>query len=389
MADDDALATIASELGRALQPLAEATTSVDSLQSFLLELGWDIAPVVAMAESLHAAASTIYDLVEGGDPGDSVDLTTLLSGLRAAYVAISDVASGVGLPAEAAAELPRQIADFVVSEYLLLNQPRWGHLLRALGIIRIERVAATATRPEYVSQSVDWEGFGELVHDPLTFFRTGYGWGTSGFRGEDFTDALADLADAWGIDTDLVQLDALTLAQLMQGALSPATAVDTVLRLPLVSSQSTEAYEVGVGLFLLPETAATKPGFAVMPYGSAGVEPEIGLSETLSLVIGGKVAIDGGLGALVRPGQDLQFLVGFGPGTPSAAAGTVSIGLKAGAGEPMVLIGDPEASRFEIDGASTVGGVRFHSSGAFEVYVEFAVEGARIVIKPGEDSDSF
>ncbi len=389
MADDDALATIASELGRALQPLAEATTSVDSLQSFLLELGWDIAPVVAMAESLHAAASTIYDLVEGGDPGDSVDLTTLLSGLRAAYVAISDVASGGGLPAEAAAELPRQIADFVVSEYLLLNQPRWGHLLRALGIIRIERVAATATRPEYVSQSVDWEGFGELVHDPLTFFRTGYGWGTSGFRGEDFTDALADLADAWGIDTDIVQLDALTLAQLMQGALSPATAVDTVLRLPLVSSQSTESYEVGVGLFLLPETAATKPGFAVMPYGSAGVEPEIGLSETLSLVIGGKVAIDGGLGALVRPGQDLQFLVGFGPGTPSAAAGTVSIGLKAGAGEPMVLIGDPEASRFEIDGASTVGGVRFHSSGAFEVYVEFAVEGARIVIKPGEDSDSF
>ena len=389
MADDDALAAIASELGRALQPLAEATTSVDSLQSFLLELGWDIAPVVAMAESLHAAASTIYDLVEGGDPGDSVDLTTLLSGLRAAYVAISGVASGGGLPAEAVAELPRQIADFVVSEYLLLNQPRWGHLLRGLGIIRIERMAATATRPEYVSQSVDWEGFGDLVHDPLTFFRTGYGWGTSGFRGEDFTDALADLADAWGIDADIVQLDPLTLAQLMQGALSPATAVDTVLRLPLVSSQSTESYEVGVGLFLLPETAATKPGFAVMPYGSAGIEAEIGLSETLSLVIGGKVAIDGGLGALVRPDQGLQFLVGFGPGTPSAASGTISIGLKAGAGEPMVLIGDPEASRFEIDGASTVGGVRFHSSGAFEVYVEFAVEGARIVIKPGEDSDSF
>src|SRR4051812_22874519 len=109
MADDDALAAIASELGRALQPLAEATTSVDSLQSFLLELGWDITPVVAMAEALHAATSTIYELVEGGAPGDAVDATPLLSGLRAAYLAISDIADSGGLPAEAVAELPRQI----------------------------------------------------------------------------------------------------------------------------------------------------------------------------------------------------------------------------------------------------------------------------------------
>jgi len=242
-----------------------------TLQSFLLELGWDIAPVVAMAESLHAAASTIYDLVEGGDPGDSVDLTTLLSGLRAAYVAISDVASGGGLPAEAVAELPppdRRLRRVRIppAQPAPLGAPASGaghHPDRAGGGDR---------DPARVRQPVGrLGGFGDLVHDPLTFFRTGYGWGTSGFRGEDFTDALADLADAWGIDTDIVQLDPLTLAQLMQGALSPATAVDTVLRLPLVSSQSTESYEVGVGLFLLPETAATKPGFAVMPYGPASV----------------------------------------------------------------------------------------------------------------------
>ena len=172
-------------------------------------------------------------------------------------------------------------------------------------------------------------------------------------------------------------MDPLTLAQLIQGALTPATTVDTVLRMPFVSSQSEESYEVGVGLFLLPETAAAKPGFAVMPYGSAGIDLEIGLSELLTLVIGGTVKLDGGVGALVRPDKDLEFLVGFGPGTPSAASGTLSISLVVGAGEPMVLLGDPEASRFELDGASALGGVRFHSSGKFEVYVEFAVQGAQ------------
>jgi hypothetical protein len=389
VADDDALATIAAELGRAMQPLAEATSSADAMQSFLLELGWDISPGVALVEGVHAAASTVYELVEGGEPGDTPDLMSLLSALRSAYVAVADIAGGAGIPPEAVPELPRQLADFLVSEYLLLNQPRWGHLLRAMGVLRIEPVAETATRPAYTRQTVDYEGFADLVDDPLTFFRNAYLWGSSGFRGEDFAEALEDLAVAWGLDADRVVVDPLTLAQLMQGALTPASTVDTVLRMPLFSARSAASFEAGVGLFLLPETAAAKPGFAVMPYGSAGLDLEIGLDELLTLVIGGTVKLDGGVGALVRPDRDLEFLVGFGPGTPSAASGTLSISLLVGDGEPMVLLGDPEASRFELDGASALGGVRFHSSGAVEVYVEAAVEGARIVIQPGDDSDSF
>ena len=390
MADDDALAAIAGELGLALQPLAEATSSADAMQAFLLQLGWDIAPGVALVEAVHASAATVYELVAGGDEGETPDLTALLSGLRAAYVAVADIASGGGgFPADAVTELPRQLADYMVAHYLLLNQPRWGHLLRAVGVLRIENVDETATRPAYTRLSIDYEGFADLVDDPLTFFRTAYQWGTSAFRGEEFADALRGLAVAWELDAQRTQVDPLTLAQLIQGALTPATTVDTVLRMPFVSSQSEESYEVGVGLFLLPETAAAKPGFAVMPYGSAGIDLEIGLSELLTLVIGGTVKLDGGVGALVRPDKDLEFLVGFGPGTPSAASGTLSISLVVGAGEPMVLLGDPEASRFELDGASALGGVRFHSSGKFEVYVEAAVEGARIVIQPGDDSDSF
>ena len=389
MADDDALATIATELGRALQPLDEATSSPEAMEAFLLLLGWDITPAVALVESVHAAASTVYQLVEGGDPDATPDLTSLLSALRSAYVAVAEMGNGAGIPAEAVAELPRQLADFLVSEYLLLNQPRWGHLLRAVGILQIEAAAETATRPAYIRQAIDYEGFADLIDDPLTFFRNAYQWGTPAFRGEAFAGAIEDLADAWGLDTERVELDPLTLAQLMQGALSPATAVDTVLRMPIVSTQSEVSYAAGVGLFLLPETAAAKPGFAVMPYGSAGLDLKIGLSELFTLVIGGTVKLDGGVGALVRPDKDLEFLVGFGPGTPSAASGTLSLSLVVGDGEPMVLIGDPEASRFELDGASALGGVRFHSSGKFEVYVEAAVQGARLVIQPGEDSDSF
>ena len=279
MANDDALTVVAGELGSALQPLVAATSSVDAMQAFLLDLGWDLTPAAALVDGLHAPAEMVYELVAGGDPDVDIDGMALLNGLVAAYAAISDVATGSGVSAELAAELPRQLADFLVSEYLLLNQPRWGTLLKVLGIIRVEEIAATGTRPAYTRQSVAYEDFAELLDDPLTFFRNAYQWGTSDFRGEEFLGALQDLAEAWDLDAELVPLDPDTLNQLIQGALSPAAAVDTVLRLPLLASDSDVDYEVGAGVFLLPETAAVKPGFAVMPYGSAGLDLEIGLSR--------------------------------------------------------------------------------------------------------------
>jgi hypothetical protein len=50
------------------------------------------------------------------------------------------------------------------------------------------------------------------------------------------------------------------------------------------------------------------------------------------------------------------LLAGFGSGTPSAAFGMVSIGLRVGGeGEPTLVIGTADASHFEIVGASAVG----------------------------------
>ena len=153
-------------------------------------------------------------------------------GLRAAYVAVADIGNGAGIPAERgrgtaapARGLPRS------REYLLLNQPRWGTCSGRSGHPQIEQIAATGTRPAYTRQSVAYEDFAELIDDPLAFFRNAYQWGTSDFRGEEFP-APSRTSPRRGISTPNAWRSIPTLAQLIQGALSPATAVDTVLRFP-------------------------------------------------------------------------------------------------------------------------------------------------------------
>ena len=135
------------------------------MQAFLLQLGWDIAPGVALVEAVHASAATVYELVAGGDEGETPDLTALLSGLRAAYVAVADIASGGGgLPAEFAGnEFPRQLADYLlVTLWLLRHQPRVGSTCWVLmGIVRLEEKPAIPPRARRTcSTSSAFEGFG-------------------------------------------------------------------------------------------------------------------------------------------------------------------------------------------------------------------------------------
>ena len=387
MADEDVLSELAAQLGLALQPLVDATSSPSALNTFLRRLGWDLDPAPAALTALRAPVSQVFNLLEG----DDIDPAELISGVRATFAAIADISAGAGLPAGFANEFPRQLVDYLLCDYLMYQQPRWGYLLLALGIIRIVPLPAAPPRLALVRKVVAYEDFGALISDPLTFFRNGYDWGTSSFRGLDFQLAVAGLAEAWGGRVRQTMLDPDTAAQLTAGAIAPTGALDTVVRLVLIESESSTAFEAGVGLFMLPETAAAKPGFAVLPYGTAGIQQGVDLSDLLRLVFDGTVQLDGGVGALVRPGKDIELLTGFRPGTPSAASGTLSIGLQVGKeGEPTVILGTADASHFELIGASALGGARFHSGGTYEVFVELGMQGAKIVIKPGADeSDSF
>jgi hypothetical protein len=386
---DDALTVLAAQLGLALQPLVDGTSSDSATNTFLRRLGWDIVPAPAVVTALQAPASQLFNLIEGADELDPV---AVIGGVRAAFTAISDVSSGAGLPPGFANEFPRQLVDYLVCEYLLNQQPRWGYLLLALGIVRFIPEVAAPPRPAFVREVVAWEDFGDLLSDPLAFYRNSYRWGASDFRGLDFQLALAGLADAWRGRVRQTLLDPGVAAQLTAGAVAPTAALDMVVRLVLLQSESTVATAAGVGLLVLPETASAKPGFAVLPYGTAGLEEGVDLSDTVRLVFDGSVALDGGVGALVRPDTDIELLTGFGgAGNPSAASGTVGIGLRFGGhGDPTVLVGSADASHFETTGISALGGARFHAGGEYEIFVEVAVEGAKLVIKPGpDDSDAF
>ena len=383
---------LAEELAATLQPLHAAFASPEALRDFLEDLGWDFESAPPALDALRASVDQVFTLLGDPDGLGTLDAARILNGVRAVFQAISRVSSDATLAADFKNEFPRQLVDYLVVDYLLNNQPRIGYLLMAFGIISVNDRPAAGARPPYLFRGFAWERLSQLLHNPLSLLKTAYHWGQSDFAGVDLIENIARLLDAWGLEVRADLLGAATVTALNNGAVQPDATTDAVLRLILLEDAiNRTVLNAGAGLFLLPETAAAKPGFALLPFATDGVSEQIPLTDELSLAVQSTLNLAGGAGILVRPARDIDIVAGLSSGTPVAASGTVatSVSYKS-TSAPFIPIGTPEASRFELAGVSTTAGTRVTTGGKVDAFAEFAVEQGKFVIKPdADDTDGF
>lgn len=392
MSDRDTSTVLAEQLALALHPLDAALGMPDALRDFLEDLGWRFDAAPAALDSLRSPVQQAFALVSNPDGLQDADRAQLVERVHAASLAIARLGSDVTLAADFRSEFPRQLVDYLVVEHLLGNQPRIGYLLMMLGIISVDEQPATGARPRYIRRQFAWEGLAPLLGDPRAFLAAVYRWGTSDFTADRLTVGGAGTLDAWGVRVRDGVLEAGTAAHLNTAALQADQTTDAALQLILFEESSVPAtLNAGMGLFVLPETASAKPGFALLPFGTAGFDQEVDLSERLALSVHGDLDLTGGLGILVRPSRDVALVAGLASGAPVPASGRLAFQLRMTNGAvPLTLIGSPEASRFELAGVSTTSGARLSSDGKLDVFVEFALERSRIVIKPDDgDVDGF
>ena len=374
---------LADEVAIALQPLHSAFESAGALRDFLEDLGWDFDVAPAAIDRLRTPVEQVFAILNDPDGIDASDVPRILTSVRAVLDAISGLAADAELAADFKNEFPRQLLDYLVVDYLLHNRPRVGYLLMALGIVSVAERPEAGTRLPYVFRGFAWERLPDLLHDPRSHLKSVYRWGQSDFDGARLIASLAGFLEAWHqrVSTDAV--DEPTAASLNKGAVQPDANTDGVLCLILLEDAIDAALlNSGAGVFLLPETASAKPGFAVLPFATAGLTEEFPLSSEFSVAVKGNIDLAGGAGVLVRPGRDVEFLLGLASGTPAPATGTFAFALRyASAAGRFIPIGSEDGSRFELAALSTLAGTRL-SSGAVDAFAEFALEQAKVVIKP-------
>jgi hypothetical protein len=353
------------------------------MRNFLEELGWDFDTPPSALDSVRPDTETVTSLVDGGEV-ESSEIPALATAVNQAISSILNLNDAPGVSDEFKANFPRELVDYLIVEQLLNQQPRWGNLLLLLGLVRLEVVDETTTRPAHVRRVLAIEDVDDFIANPIEYLRLSYRWGQSAFDGERLFNGLHDFLDAWGVNVREGALDAPTLATIAAGALAPDAVDESTLQLIFFESDDDPVnFGAGIELCLLPETAAKKPGFALLPYTNVEFEEAAEIAENLTLAFKASFDLTGGCGILVRPNENVEVASALSSGVPAAVSTELRVILKlAQPDAPILILGDTEGSRLECGGISAEGGTRSLGAGAFEVFSEFAVEGGKVVIKP-------
>jgi hypothetical protein len=402
MGQEDTITVIAQEIASAFKPLSEAIASPQNFVSFMRKLGWDMRDLPEPIRSLAGPLQNIQDIIESGEI-DASNVASLIVGIRSLINSINQIANQPdGLfPASVDAsefkrEFPTQLIQSLVIEYLLNRVPRYGSVLKAMGIIRIEQVARTATRPSYVSLELAWNDLVDVFENPFVIITNAYKWGSPGFRADRVLENISEVAEAFGTTLRFESLETALEIFLTKDAIALDDIHMWALCVPIIEELwSGIDMKFGVCGFMLPRTATDEAGLSIIPYGSSGFDKELALSKNLLLQIEAAMDLAGGIALLIRPGKSIKLLfdiissVASNTAPPSSSSFAIALKTQGAEDSKTILIGSDTGSRLEFSSVSTKAGVRVDSTRDIDAYIEFELKDGGIIIKAADDADSF
>jgi hypothetical protein len=350
------LEIIAEHIAIAVQPLDEAVSDLESFQSFMLRLGWE---VTSLPPEFRALASLVKSIKDSLDllleNFSTFQLKTLLEDIQHLYVTIKgimQVPDGVTEGQAFLSEIGKRLFELLLADYLAAKLPAFYNLLLALGIIELENHAASATRPGYIRTRIRLERISSIISDPKSMQKLIYGWGTNNFQFDPLAQYLQDLILSIGFPSSVERADRSLSRGYQKNMTSISKPINTLLKIPIFDTNVEGIpIEASIALLELPAEGDKLPGIIIQLLIPQGIGNESEINENLTFRIRPGSDFSSIFGILIRPNEPISVRYPFQSNSspPSTNLG-VSIDYKPNS--PKVLFGSPVASRLQMGGLS-------------------------------------
>jgi hypothetical protein len=278
---------------------------------------------------------------------------------------------------------PQQLIDYFILNYLQLYYPKIYSVLSLVGLFETRyQPPQPPYRTGYLQYAIKWDRLKTLFSKPQDLPGQIFGWGTPSFESDHLFSLLQFCAVSFQVPAHVI----ISEPKVLSTNVNTVSAQKLSLCIPFIEQEDVEA-----GLLLYPilanNTVGDNAGLALSPYLIGQVNEEFELAENLYLKITSGLKLDKSMGITLRPasgGQDLE-LDYFVLNPLDTASGGIQVSVMYKRPEKTVLLGDPQASRFEI------GGIGLRLNGDIQtkdIGLGLKVDGASIVIAKG-DGDGF
>ncbi len=398
MATRDPLTTLIGEIAEMFDEFAQWLKTPSGAVDFLRRLGWDATGVPPAVTDLRSTMDEFVGIARSGvgsiDPPVLVQKVVTAVGRIDALRSLNASTIPVAGAADFLDEFPRQLVRHLIGKHLVRTRPTVSAVLRAIGVLVVDDVFPAPPRVPYLRCEFFADRFVAFLGDPRQAVRTAFAWGVDPINVEMLFDIAGDLLGTLSLGSTIGSVGDDIVDRLSGAAaeLDEDYRSQVVLYLLDETDLAGVQSQIGVGVAPAPPIGGLLPGLAVMPFATAGFATEIGLSEHLSLVLAAQAKLDEGLALVLRPGRAPQMLAGIEGVDPPVATGELSVALESSRddGDPIVLLGDPDASRLEYQSLSVSAGGRGGLGGAASAFVGLALDGAALVVKPAAgDADAF
>lgn len=372
--------TVVLDAANALARVGDLLSRDEAGRALLLRLGWQVESLpepLRLLGSHLGAIRTVFDdaRAEPDSPAVWLELADAVVRLATEIRALRDASFGGELDAlDFGRQVAEQLVHWAAIEHLSRHHPRMLAVARAVGIVRVTKHPATASRPRYVDERFVAPDFAGMLESPGLLLRAAWAWGDPAFDGRGLLNEMATLFRRFCVPAGFVavppsprELDDVEpgamrwhlLARLLSGAVDGAT------------------YEAG--LRLLPAKVGPDPAIAIIPYVEGDLGDGVAFGDGFTLSISGAGNPAAGRALLMSP-SGLELVDDFFGGGGGSTAGEVSATLRRSAERNAVAIGPGELSSA---GWSVRAAARANSAADGELLVEMQLSDARVGLPTG------
>ena len=421
MSNPGTLGILMTEVGRALLPLRESTSSPQRFINLLLKLGWQPSPIPSPISDIGSGLDVLLQelrqvagagvSIDGsiGTGGVSVSSSISLEDVMRIKNAIGQIINGVKAISSAPdgvfdptliadgfkTKFPEQLINYLLTEYLIRFHSSWAFAFKALGIVKTKYITPTGNRKPYIHYSVDFADLPTVFTNPGVVLKNAFGWGTPDFDFNEFISQIDNLFSAIGIDVSKAVIGENVATLIRDGVTVPNAPIQKILKVIFFQrARDTGRLEASMNFLPLPANGATLPGIAIMPAFSGIVDFKMqlgGNTDEIAVTIKSGLDLQGGVAAIMRPGSGIEMKLGFNaPGSPSTLKGSVEAIVERSNADnsPTIVFGAKDATRLEYQKLGGIGGIRLNSDNNADFYTEIELKGLKFVFKPDE-ADGF
>ena len=385
MSNKGTLELIVREFAAAIDPIRDAVEDLDSFESFMLEMGWDIDDLPTDFVNLTNSVETLVTALEALSSSPTLEeVLDLLNKIKDVYQDVKAIGSAPGGTdsLEFLPEFFKRLFEYLVLEYVNLMFPDLYTMLEILGVIKNETYEETATRPSYSREIFNLNQIPELIESPSSFLETVFKWGAEDFDIESLLVLLFELFVSLGFSPRLSRHD--PSIEESYGILNgTSTNGYGLLEVPLISfNVNGSDVHMGIKISRFSGDIGFGSGIIIQPYLPNVLTASYDLGEKWEVGFNATTNLFELFGIIITPSKiDVRF-----PFQNSALLPDAGFGAKLTytPEEPQLLLGTPNASRMEFTKATLGFDLNYYNFTNLEFATSLDFENFKIVIKGGE-----